>query len=78
MGKDKDFELQTGWVFYTKYRKDKNGNVDRESYARVCYRNTFYNVEDPEAFFREGALAFFAGVSSGTAVSDFSCFASAN
>ena len=53
VGKDKDFELQTGWVFYTKYRKDKNGNVDRESYARVCYRNTFYNVEDPEAFFRD-------------------------
>lgn len=53
VGENKDFELQTGWVFYTKYRKDKNGDVDRESYARVCYRNAFYNVEDPEAFFRD-------------------------
>ena len=49
----KDFELRTGWVFYTKYRRDESGNADRKTYARVCHRNTFYNVEDPDAFFTE-------------------------
>lgn len=47
----RDFELQTGWVFYANYNNpDKNSTISK-SPVKINYRNVFVYVKEADEFF---------------------------
>ena len=47
----RDFELQTGWVFYTNYSRYEQNGAKTKSPIKINHRNVFAFVEDPDEFF---------------------------
>ena len=48
-----DFELQTGWVFYTDDNRDEDGKAEKNLTVRVNYLNKFVNIPNGEEFYKD-------------------------
>lgn len=49
----KDFELQTGWVFYVDDKLEDEVKADKNRTIRVNYRNKFFNIPYAEEFYKD-------------------------
>lgn len=47
----RDFELQTGWVFYYDLDRSDQNSSRTNTYVQIKYRKNFFSVIDPDEFF---------------------------